>query len=90
MPTKSSRSSNKRCDNLGPGTPHSKNQERAAPTYRKNDRVKMDIIRKTNPSHKQRRTPKIQRRILRSGATSIRSLGITLLIVAQRSQWCPK
>jgi hypothetical protein len=32
MPSKLSRSSNKRCDNLGLGTPHSKIQERVAPT----------------------------------------------------------
>jgi hypothetical protein len=34
MPSKSSRSSNKRCDNLGLGTPHSKSHERVAPTHR--------------------------------------------------------
>jgi hypothetical protein len=57
MPSKSSRSSNKRRDNLGLGTPRSKNQERAAPTYRTKDRENMDSIRTTSPSRKQRRTP---------------------------------
>ena len=50
----------------------------------------MDSIRTTSPSHKKIRTPKIQRRIPGSGATSIRALGITLLIVAQRSHWSPE
>jgi hypothetical protein len=68
MLSKSSRSSNKRCDNLGLGTPRSKNQERAAPTYRTKDRENMDSIRTTSPSHKQRRTLERQRRIPGSGA----------------------
>jgi hypothetical protein len=83
--SKSSRSSNKRRDNLGLGTPHNKIQERAVPTHRTKDREKMDSIRTTIPSHKQRRTPKIQRKIPGSGATSIRALGITLLTAAQSS-----
>jgi hypothetical protein len=66
---------------LGLGTPHNKIQERAAPTHRTKDRENMDNIRTTNPSHKQRRTPERQRKISGSGATSIRALGITLLIV---------
>jgi hypothetical protein len=82
MPSKSSRSSNKRHNNLGLGTPHNKSQERAAPTHRKKDREKMDSIKKSSPICKQRRTPKRQRNIPRSGATSIRALGIKLLIVA--------
>ena len=57
MPSKSSRSSNKRHDNLGLGTPHNKSQERVAPTHRTKDREKMDSIRTTSPSHKKRRTP---------------------------------
>jgi hypothetical protein len=72
MPSKSSRSSNKRRVNLGLGTPHNKSWERAAPTYRTKDREKMDSIRTTSPSHKQRRTLERQRKIPRSGATSIR------------------
>jgi hypothetical protein len=87
MPSKSSRSSNKRCDNLGLGTPHNKIQERVAPTHRTKDRENMDSIRTTSPSRKQRRTPERQRKIPGSGATSIRALGITLLIAAQRSHW---
>jgi hypothetical protein len=90
MPSKLSISSNKRNDNLGLGNPHNKNQERVAPTYRKKDREKMYSIRKTNPRRKKTRTPERQRRILGSGVTSIRALGIKLLIVAQRSCWWPK
>jgi hypothetical protein len=63
MPSKSSRSSNKRRDNLGLGTPHNKSQERVAPTHRTKDRANMDNIRTTSPSRKQRRTPKRQRKI---------------------------
>jgi hypothetical protein len=85
MSSKSSRSSNKRHGNLGLGTPHNKCQERAAPTHRTKDRENMDSIRKTSPSHKQRRTLKRQRKIPGCGVTSIRALGITLLIAAQRS-----
>jgi hypothetical protein len=81
MPSKSSRSSNKRCDNLGLGTPHNKIQEREAPTHRKKDRENMDSIMTTSTSRKQRRTPERQRKIPGSGATSIRALGITLLTV---------
>jgi hypothetical protein len=52
MLSKSSRSSNKRCGNLGLGTPHNKSQERAAPTHRTKKRENMDSIRTTSPSHK--------------------------------------
>jgi hypothetical protein len=79
MPSKLSRSSNKRHDNLGLGTPHNKSQEGVTPTHRKKDREKMESIRKTTPSRKKIRTLERQRKILGSGATSIRSLGITLL-----------
>jgi hypothetical protein len=68
-----------------PGTPHSKIQGRATPTHREKDKVKMESIRTTIPRHKQRRTLERQRKILGSGATSIRALGITLLNPAQRS-----
>jgi hypothetical protein len=87
MPSKSSRSSNKICDNLGLGPPHNKSQERAIPTHRTKDRENMDSIRTTSTSRKQRRTLERQRKILGSGATSIRALGITLLTASQRSHW---
>ena len=87
MPSKSSRSSNKRRGNLGLGTRHNKSQERAAPTHRTKDRAKMDSIKTTSTSRKQRRTPERQRKIPGSGATSIRALGITLLTAAQSSRW---
>jgi hypothetical protein len=66
---------------LGLGTPHRKIQERAAPTHRTKDRENMDNIRTTSPSRKKRRTLERQRKILGSGVTSIRALGITLLII---------
>jgi hypothetical protein len=87
MPSKSSRSSNKRHGNLGLGTPHIKIQEREAPTHITKDRENMDSIKTTSPSHKQIRIPERQRKISRSGATSIRALSITLLIVIQSSHW---
>jgi hypothetical protein len=87
MPSKSSKISNKRHFNLGRGIPHNKSQERAAPTHREKDRAKMHSIKTMHPSRKQRRTPERQRKILGSGATSIRSLGITLLTVAQSRSW---
>jgi hypothetical protein len=90
MSLKSSRSSNKRGDNLGLGTPHNKIQERVAPTHRTKDKENMHSIRTTSPSRKERRKLKRQRKILGSGATSIRALGITLLTTAQSSQWWPK
>jgi hypothetical protein len=90
MSSKSSKSSNKRCDNLGLGTPHNKSQEREAPTHKTKDRAKMDSIRKTSPSCKHRRTPKRQIRIPGSGVASIRALGITLLNATQSSHWWPK
>jgi hypothetical protein len=85
MPSKSSRSSNKRRGNLDLGTPHNKIQERVAPTHKTKD-----SIRTTSPNRKQRRTPKRQRKISGSGVTSIRALGITLLTSAQRSRWWSK
>jgi hypothetical protein len=81
MPSKSSKSSNKRRDNLGLGTPHNKIQEREAPTHRKKDKENMDSISEISPSRKQIRTPERQRNIPGSGATSIRALGITLFNV---------
>jgi hypothetical protein len=87
IPSKSSRNSNKRCGNLGLGTPHNKSQERADPTHRTKDRENMDSIKTTIPRCKQRRTSERQRNISGSGATSIRALGITLLIVTQSSHW---
>jgi hypothetical protein len=90
IPSKLNRSSNKRRDNLGLGTPHNKIQERAAPTHRTRDRANMDSIRTTSPSHKQRRTPERQIKIPGSGVTSIRALGITLLTTARNSCWWSK
>jgi hypothetical protein len=75
---------------FGPGNPSQKSQERAAPTHKTKDRVNMDSIRTTSPSRKERRTSKRQRKILGSGVTSIRALGITLLTIAQSSRWWPK
>jgi hypothetical protein len=72
---------------LGLGTPHSRSREREAPTRRTKERENMGNLRTTSPSCKQRRTMGRQRKIPRSGVTSIRSPGITLLIVAQRSHW---
>jgi hypothetical protein len=90
MSSKSSRISNKRHNNLGLGTPHKKIQEREAPNHRTKDRSNMESIRTTSPSHKQRRTLERQIKIPRSGAASIKSLGITLLTAAQSSCWWPK
>jgi hypothetical protein len=86
MPSKSSRSSNKRRAAIWAWEPlTTKSQERVAPTHRTKDRENMDSIRTTSPSRKQRRTPERQRKTPGSGATSIRALGITLLTVAQSS-----
>ena len=85
MPSKSSKSSNKRHDNLGMGTPYSKIQERVNPTHRTKDRENMENLRTTSLGYKKRRTQKRQRKIPESGATSIRAPGITLLIVSQIS-----
>jgi hypothetical protein len=84
MPSKSSRSSNKRWGNLGLGSPHNKIQEREAPTHKTKDREKIDSIRTTSPSRKQRRKPERQRKIPGSGATYIRAIGITLLIACSK------
>ena len=90
MPSKSSRSSKKRCDNFGLGNPRSKKKEREAPTYITKDREKMDSIKTTITSHKKIRTSERQRKIPRSGATSIRALGITLLTATRNSRCWPK
>jgi hypothetical protein len=84
MSSKSSRSLNKRRGNLGLGTPHNKRKEREDQTCRKKDKENMDYLRKTSLSHKQRRTLERGIKILGSGATSIKSPGITLLISSQR------
>jgi hypothetical protein len=86
MSSKSTRSLNKRCDNLGLGTPHNKIKERVTPTCRTKGREKMDNLRTTSLGHKQRRTVERQRKIPGSGVTSIRSPGITL-ISTQSSLW---
>jgi hypothetical protein len=59
MPTKSSRSSNKRCDNLGLGTLHSKSQEGVAPTHEQRTEKRWTVSNTTSPSYKQRRTLEI-------------------------------
>jgi hypothetical protein len=87
MPSKSSINLNKRHDNLGMGTPHSRSRERAAPTHRTKGREKMDNLMTTSLSHKQRRTMKRRRKISKSGVTSVRAPGITLMIAAQSSHW---
>jgi hypothetical protein len=87
MLSKSSRSLNKRRGSLGLRTPHNRSRERATPTHRKKDIENIGNLRTTSPSCKQRRTMGRRRNISGSGATSIRALGITLLIVAQRSHW---
>jgi hypothetical protein len=87
MPPKSRRSSNKRCGNLGLGTPHIKIYERVSPTYRIKDREKMDHLRTTNLGCKKRRTLERQRKILGSGATSIRAPDISLFITVQKICW---
>jgi hypothetical protein len=87
MLSKSSRSLRKRCDSLGPGTPHSRSRARATPTYRKKGRENMDSLRTTGLGRKQRRTMERQRNTQGSGVNSIRSIGITQFIVAQRNNW---
>jgi hypothetical protein len=77
MSSRSSRSSNK-------------SQERVAPTHKTEDIENMDSVSTTSPSRKKIRTPKRQRKISGSGATSVRSLSITLLTAAQSNCWWPK
>jgi hypothetical protein len=89
LSSKSIKRSNKRHDNLVLGTPHSKIKEREAPTHRTKYRENMDNISTTSPIRMQRRTPKRQKKIPGSGATSIRALGITLLTATQSSRWWP-
>jgi hypothetical protein len=62
MSSKSSRSSNKRCGNLGLGTPHNKSQERVPLNHRTKDREKIDHLRTTIPGRKKRRTWKDKER----------------------------
>ena len=50
MPSKLSKSSKKRCGNLGLGTPHSRSREREALTYRTKDSEIMENLRTTSPS----------------------------------------
>jgi hypothetical protein len=73
---------------FGLGNPSQQKPGKGSPKpQNKGHRENMDSIRTTSPSHKQRRTLERQRKIPRSGATSIRALGITLLIVAQSRRW---
>jgi hypothetical protein len=80
-------SSNKRHDNLGLTTPHNKSQEREAQTHIKKNKENMESIKKTSPSHKKIRTSERKIKIPGSVETSIRALGIKLLIATQSSCW---
>jgi hypothetical protein len=84
MSSKSSRSLNKRHDNLGLGTPHNRSREREAPNHRKKDRENMGSNMTTSLSCNKIRKIEIQIKISGSGATSIRGPRITLLISTQR------
>ena len=75
---------------FGPGNPSQKSQERAAPTHQTKRKENMDNIKTTSPSQKKRRTLERQSKIPRSGVTSMRALGITLLTTTQSSYWWPK
>jgi hypothetical protein len=70
-----------------PRNPSQQNPGKGSPNSKKKDREKMNLLRTNSLGFKQRRTLERQRKISGSGATSIRSPGITLLIVAQRSCW---
>jgi hypothetical protein len=82
-----SRRLNKRCDNLDLVTPHRERKERAAPNHKTMDRTNMENIRTTSQTHNQRRTPERKIKILGSGATSIKSPRIILLIFSQSNHW---
>jgi hypothetical protein len=79
-----SRSLRKICDSLGLGTPHNRSRAREAPNHRTKGRENMKNLRKTSLIQKPRRTMERRIKTPGSGATSIRSLGITLLIIAQK------
>jgi hypothetical protein len=66
---------------FGHGNSPKKKPGKGAPTRKKKDKAKKNNLRTTTPGHKQGRTPKRQRKISGSGATSISAPGITLLIV---------
>jgi hypothetical protein len=87
MPSKSSRSVNKRRDSLGLRTPHRRSREMEAPTRRTKDRLNMGNLRTTSPSCKKRRTMGRQRKIPGSGVTSIRSPSITMIIFVEINNW---
>jgi hypothetical protein len=65
---------------LGLGTPHNKSRERETPTHRAKDRENMGNLKTRENMGRQRKIPG-------SGVTSIRAPIITLLIVAQSSDW---
>jgi len=69
------------------GTCHSRRRPRETPTYKTKGIENMDNLRTTSVSRKQRRKMERRRKTPGSGATSIRSLGTTLLIAPQRSHW---
>jgi hypothetical protein len=87
MLSKSSRSLNRRHDNLGLQTPHRKSREKATPTRRTKGRERMGSLSKTSTNRKQTRTMGRQIKTLGNGVSSIRSPSITLLNVTQRSHW---
>jgi hypothetical protein len=87
MLSKSSRILNKINDSLDLVTPHNRSRERVAPTHKTKGKEKMESLRMTILSRKQRRTMETQRKTLGSGTTSIRAPGITLLIATQSSHW---
>ena len=78
---------NRRHGCLGLETPHSSSMEKVSPNGRTKGRARMDSLRTTGLSHKQRRTMGRQRKTLGSGASSIRSPNIKPLNVSQSSHW---
>jgi hypothetical protein len=77
MLSKSSKILNKRHNNLGLQTPHSRSKEKVAPNHRKNGIERIENLKKTSPNYKQRRTMGRQRKTLENGASSIGAPGIT-------------
>jgi hypothetical protein len=75
---------------FGPGNPSQQKPGKGGPNPQNKGQNKDGQYQDNSPSRKQRRTLERQRKILGSGATSIRALGITLLTAAQSSRWWPK
>jgi hypothetical protein len=90
MPSKSCRSSNKRSENLGHGTLTTKAKKgRPQPTKQRIEQ-RWIVSGKLIQATRKEKPPERQRKILGSGATSIRALGITLSTAAQIRCWWPK